>query len=95
MNKILDPPTVESKPTGRIEVKLGTVLEILCEAHGTPQPIFNWRYYGHTNITQLENVRRKFIEVNDRQMAGKIECVALNGVGQPAVAGVDLIVLCM
>ncbi|XP_031623591.1 neuronal growth regulator 1 [Contarinia nasturtii] len=87
------PPTVVSQPSGRIEVKMGSVFEIVCEAHGIPQPIISWRHHEQSSSTQLENVRRKLIEVNDRNMAGKIECIATNGVGQPAVAGVDMIVL--
>lgn len=89
------PPIVSSSPNGRIEAKIGSVFEIMCEAHGIPHPIISWRHHGQSNSTQLENTRTKVIEVNDRSMAGAIECVANNGVGQPAVAGVDLVVLCM
>lgn len=73
---------------------LGTVFEIVCEARGIPHPVISWNYFGHTAPTHLENSRRRLIEVNDRQMAGKIECIATNGVGQPATAGVDMIVQC-
>lgn len=84
-----------STPSGRIEAKLGSVFEIICDAQGIPHPIISWRHHGYSNSTQLENTRTKLIEVNDRGMAGKIECVATNGVGHPAVDGVDLVVLCM
>lgn len=93
--KITDPPSVLSNPSGRIEVKMGSIFEIVCEARGIPHPIISWRQNGHSNTTQLENNRRKLVEVRDRNVAGKIECVATNGVGQPAVAGVDMVVLCM
>lgn len=86
----IDPPSVISNPAGRIEVKMGSIFEIVCEARGIPQPIIS--FSNSTN--QLENNRRKLVEVKDRHMAGKIECVATNGVGQPAVAGVDMVVLC-
>lgn len=94
-NGILDPPTVVSQPSGRIEVKMGAVFEVVCEAHGIPQPIISWQSNSAPSSAQLDNVRRKIFEVNDRSMAGKIECIATNGVGQAAVAGVDLVVLCM
>lgn len=81
-------------PSGRIEVPLGSVFEIVCEARGIPPPIISWKYYGHTATNHLENSRRRLLEVNDRQMAGKIECIATNGVGQPATAGVNMIVQC-
>lgn len=90
----LDPPSVISSPSGRIEVKMGSVFEIVCEARGIPHPIISWRYNGHINGTQLENNRRKLIEVTDRSLAGKIECLADNSVGEPAVAGIDMVVLC-
>lgn len=94
--QISDPPNVISTPSGRIEVKLGSVFEIVCEARGIPYPIISWRQSEHpSSSTQLENNRRKLIEVSNRSMAGKIECIATNGVGQPATAGVDMVVYCM
>lgn len=90
-----DPPSVISTPSGRIEVKLGSVFEIVCEARGIPHPIISWRQNGQSSSVQLENNRRKLVEVNDRSLAGKIECIATNGVGQPAVAGIDMVVFCM
>lgn len=90
----LDPPSVISSPSGRIEVKMNSVFEIVCEARGIPHPIISWRFNGQTNGTQLENNRRKLIDVQDRNLAGKIECLANNGVGNPAVAGIDMVVLC-
>lgn len=74
---------------------MGSIFEIVCEARGIPHPIISWRINGQTNSTQLENNRRKLVEVRDRHMAGKIECIATNGVGQPAEAGIDMVVLCM
>lgn len=90
----VDPPSVISSPSGRIEVKLGSVFEIVCEARGIPHPIISWRQNGQSSSTRLENTRRKLVEVSDRSMAGLIECTATNGVGHAAVAGVDLVVLC-
>lgn len=87
-----------SNPNGRIEIKLGSIFEIVCEARGIPHPIISWRQNGQSNYDlsgQIENNRRKLVEVSSRNVAGKIECVAENGVGQPAVAGVDMVVLCM
>lgn len=95
MFNILDAPSVISIPSGKQEVKLGSVFEIVCEARGIPHPIISWTFNGiASSTTSLENNRRRLIEVRDRNMAGKVECVATNGVGQPATAGIDLIVLC-
>lgn len=89
----VDPPQVISQPSGRIEVKLGTVFEIVCEAIGIPQPIISWRLNERSDHLE-QSFRRRLIEVRSRDMAGKIECVATNGVGHPAVAGIDMVVLC-
>lgn len=75
-------------------MKLGSVYEIVCEARGIPHPVISWSYNGKTNTNRLENNRRRLVEVNNRDMAGKIECIATNGVGKQATAGVDMIVQC-
>lgn len=89
-----DAPSVVSFPSGRIEVKLGSMFEIVCEARGIPQPIITWRVNGQMSMTRLDNTRRRLIDVQDRNMAGKIECIATNGVGEAAVDGIDMVVLC-
>lgn len=73
---------------------MGSVYEIVCEARGIPHPVISWSHNGKTNTNRLENNRRRLVEVNNRNMAGKIECIATNGVGKPATAGVDMIVEC-
>lgn len=82
-----------TQPSGRIEVKLGTVFEIVCEAIGTPQPIITWRLKGSSDHLE-QSFRRRLIEVRSRDMAGPVECIATNGVGYPAVAGIDMVVQC-
>lgn len=89
----VDPPQIISQPSGRIEVKLGTVFEIVCEAIGIPQPIITWRLNERSDHLE-QTFRRRTIEVRSRDMAGPIECVATNGVGHPAVAGINMIVHC-
>lgn len=56
--------------------------------------MISWSFNGQSNTNRLETNRRRIIEVNDRQMAGSIECIATNGVGQPAKAGIDMVVHC-
>ena len=77
-----------------IEVKVGSIFEIVCEAKGIPHPIITWRKQGQSSSDHLDNTRRLLVEVKSRDQAGAIECVATNGVGEPAVAGIDMIVLC-
>lgn len=90
-----DPPSVISTPNGKQDVKLGSAFEIVCEARGIPHPIISWQHNGvPSSTTTLENNRRRLVEVRDRNMAGKIECVATNGVGKPAIAGIDMVVQC-
>lgn len=82
-------------PSGTVELNVGAVFEIVCEPRGVPYPIVTWRHHGRTDhqLAVTNNSRRLLVEVRDRQMAGRIECAASNGVGE-AVAGVDLLVLC-
>ncbi len=75
-------------------MKIGSVFEIVCDAHGVPQPIISWKRKGKSESEHLDNTRRMMIEVTNREMSGPIECIATNGVGEPAVAGINMIVLC-
>lgn len=90
----LDAPSIISLPSGRTAVEVGTIFEIVCEARGIPQPIITWQYSGKPSSDYLDNTRRFLVEVKDRHMAGAIHCIATNGVGEPARAGIDLVVLC-
>lgn len=92
--RLTDPPSVQSDPQGPFEVKIGSVFEIVCEAKGVPHPIITWKRQGKPKSDQLDNTRRMMVEVTNREMSGTIECIATNGVGQPAVAGINMIVLC-
>lgn len=66
----------------------------VCEANGVPQPIITWKRKGRSDSDHLDNTRRTTVEVTNREMSGPIECIATNGVGEPAVAGINMIVLC-
>lgn len=89
------PPAVLASPNGVVELPVGSVFEILCEARGFPIPIITWRRNGIEEPNEkMNNRRRLLVEVESRDMAGLIECIANNGVGQPAVDGVHLSVLC-
>lgn len=80
-------------PSGVVEVNVGASLTIVCEAHGIPQPIITWRQQGRGRSDELDNTRTFRVDVKDRFMAGPIECIATNGVGE-ATAGIQLVVLC-
>lgn len=66
---------------------------MVCESIGIPQPIITWRFNRSSDHLE-QSFRRRLIEVRNRNMAGPIECVATNGVGHPAVAGINMIVHC-
>lgn len=83
-----------SDPKGIFEVKIGSVFEIVCDAKGVPQPVITWKRKGKGESDHLDNKRRTTVEVTSRDMSGPIECIAANGVGEPAVAGINMIVLC-
>lgn len=65
-----------------------------CDAKGVPYPIITWRHNGIPTSDVLESTRQFYIEITNKEQSGTIECVASNGVGEPAVDGINLIVLC-
>lgn len=79
-------------------VRLGSSFEITCDATGVPQPIISWRRL-HTSgaletLAETTTRRQLRIDVTSREMGGTYQCVANNGVEEPAVAGVNLYVNC-
>uniref|UniRef100_A0A1B0CZ69 Ig-like domain-containing protein n=1 Tax=Phlebotomus papatasi TaxID=29031 RepID=A0A1B0CZ69_PHLPP len=88
------PPSVISYPSGEVAMKVGAIFEIVCEARGVPFPIITWRRPGDnaSDSDHVESRRRLLVEVTSRKDAGAIECVADNGFGSPAVAGIHLTV---
>ena len=93
-DSISDPPTVISSLSGTVEVKLGSTFEIACEARGMPPPLISWNHDGINLTDQYKNTPRYMLEVNNINMSGVVECVANNGVGEPASSSINLIVLC-
>lgn len=88
-------PSVDTEPSGILELAIGTTFEVVCLAKGVPQPAISWRLNGNTldQYSNAANRQSHIFEIKSRNMAGLIECLAVNGVGQPAVAGVYLHVL--
>lgn len=80
--------------SGMVEAKIGTIFEVVCEARGVPAPIIYWRHHGKNVTEQFKHTPRYMIEVDSLEKAGSVECVANNGVGESAVAGIFLVVLC-
>lgn len=90
------PARVHLTPNGSIQLPLGATLEIICETIGVPLPIINWRMPNQVlhKTNAIGNRQTRVIEINSRKMAGKIECVASNGVGETDVDTLELTVLC-
>uniref|UniRef100_A0A1A9WF32 Ig-like domain-containing protein n=1 Tax=Glossina brevipalpis TaxID=37001 RepID=A0A1A9WF32_9MUSC len=87
-------PRIFASPSGFIELPVGALLEIICETEGVPQPAVTWTHNNETVIDYLVGNRQSHIvEIKSRNMSGTIECIANNGVGQPATDGVELSVL--
>ncbi|XP_036333891.1 opioid-binding protein/cell adhesion molecule homolog [Rhagoletis pomonella] len=85
------PPTVQTEPEGNIELPIGAVFQVMCEARGVPQPKLYWRWNGKLVDNQLIGNRLSIqIEVGSREQSGPIECVANNSIGDIAVAGMFL-----
>ncbi|KAH8416118.1 hypothetical protein KR222_008510, partial [Zaprionus bogoriensis] len=89
------PPSVAIEPSGVLELAIGAIFEVVCLSKGVPQPAVSWRLNGNTlnEYSNAGNRQSHIFEIKSRAMAGLIECLAVNGVGQPAVAQVYLNVL--
>uniref|UniRef100_A0A8D7ZYF5 Neogenin n=1 Tax=Culex pipiens TaxID=7175 RepID=A0A8D7ZYF5_CULPI len=86
------PPTIAMYPVGRVEVKVGQIIEVMCDATGVPHPYVTWNYKNENASASFENNRKLSILVESKDFAGPIECQATNGVGDPAVETLDLVV---
>ncbi|XP_055593147.1 hemicentin-2 [Uranotaenia lowii] len=84
------PPILSMYPTGDIEVRVGQILEVICDATGVPTPFITWDFKD-ANVT-YENKRHLTILVEDKDFAGPVECAATNGVGEEARAALNVIV---
>ncbi|KAH8399325.1 hypothetical protein KR215_007833 [Drosophila sulfurigaster] len=93
--EVLYAPIVATEPSGDLELAIGTTFEVVCLTKGVPQPAVSWRLNGNTldQYSNAANRQSHIFEIKSRDMAGLIECLAVNGVGPPAVAGVYLHVL--
>lgn len=91
-----DPPTVSSYPSGNIRLRLGSSFEITCDATGVPFPIISWRRVHPSGAIEMlaERQRHLRVEVSSREMGGAYQCLANNGIEEPAVAGVNVHVNC-
>lgn len=88
-------PRIYTTPSGFIELPIGAVLEVICEAEGVPQPAVSWTHNNETVIDYLVGNRQiHIVEIKSRNMSGNIECTGQNGVGQTVSDGVELMVLC-
>ncbi|XP_065357915.1 limbic system-associated membrane protein [Calliphora vicina] len=87
-------PRIYTTPSGFIEMPIGAVLEVICEAEGVPQPAVSWTHNNETIIDYLVGNRQiHIVEIKSRNMSGSIECTGQNGVGQAVTDGVELMVL--
>ncbi|XP_017079404.1 neurotrimin [Drosophila eugracilis] len=88
-------PQVLIEPSDLTEQRIGATFEVVCEAQGVPQPVITWRLNGNILNSQTNTGNRQslVLEIKSRNQAGLIECVASNGVGEPAVGNVYLHVL--
>ncbi|KAL1516111.1 hypothetical protein ABEB36_000034 [Hypothenemus hampei] len=87
--EVLHPPSVEPFPkSGFLQVKLGERVQISCQANGVPYPLITWLSKGE----ELKLINRELLSftASNRTLAGIYECIASNGVGEPARSQIEL-----
>lgn len=88
-------PSIVLSRTGVQEVPIRGVFEVICEAKGVPHPLISWRKNGiDLENDKVGNRRVLTVEIKSREDSGTIECLAMNGVGSPAVDTLHVNVLC-
>ncbi|XP_067006796.2 igLON family member 5 isoform X2 [Anabrus simplex] len=91
--EVLYPPSVVPIPeSGQVIVELGDEVKMACEASGVPHPIITWVTKGE-ELQLLDNRPKLRFIADNRTMAGTYECIASNGVGEPARAVIELRIL--
>ncbi|XP_030752810.1 neurotrimin-like [Sitophilus oryzae] len=91
--EVLHPPSVEPFPlTGFLQVKLGEEVRMSCKADGVPYPLITWTRKGE-ELKLLDHRELLIFTGSDRYLAGEYECIAANGVGEPARAKIQLSII--
>ena len=89
---VLESPSVVAQPANTsLAVWLGETLVLRCAASGHPNPLISWR--GGPGQAELGQGLSLRLTVS-RETEGQYQCLADNGVGQPAGKTFSLTVLC-
>ena len=79
--------------TGHTHVQIGTTLQLLCYATGSPTPTISWSTNGQKLSNHLNSSSITIENINISH-SGDYQCVADNHVGQPAHKAIRIKVLC-
>ncbi|XP_024939670.1 neural cell adhesion molecule 1 isoform X1 [Cephus cinctus] len=88
--EVMYPPSVQPVPrSGELEVNLGEEVDMACEVEGVPYPVVSWVSKGEV-LQLLDDRPRLRFRADSRNLSGQYTCVATNGVGEAAMATIDL-----
>uniref|UniRef100_A0A182T4I8 Ig-like domain-containing protein n=1 Tax=Anopheles maculatus TaxID=74869 RepID=A0A182T4I8_9DIPT len=79
-------------PEDPIDIRVGQILEVVCQVTGVPQPYVKWTLQNENASIPFENERKLAVLIEDRSFSGPVQCTATNGVGEPATASVEVFV---
>ncbi|XP_035893700.1 hemicentin-1 [Anopheles stephensi] len=79
-------------PEDPIDIRVGQILEVVCQVTGVPQPYVQWTLQNENASIPFENERKLAVLIEDRSFSGPVQCTATNGVGEPATASVEVFV---
>ncbi|XP_041780987.1 brother of CDO [Anopheles merus] len=79
-------------PEDPIDIRVGQILEAVCQVTGMPQPYVKWTMQNENATAPFEHERKLNVLIEDRTFSGPLQCTATNGVGEPASAAVEVIV---
>ncbi|KAF5291192.1 hypothetical protein FQA39_LY14434 [Lamprigera yunnana] len=88
--EVLKSPSVEPDPIGGyLQVRLREEVKMSCKVEGVPYPLITWYYQGK-DMQLIDNREMLKFTATDRQLSGEYQCLARNGVGDPANATIYL-----
>ncbi|XP_015184336.1 PREDICTED: opioid-binding protein/cell adhesion molecule-like [Polistes dominula] len=88
--EVMYPPSIHTIPeSGVLEVSLKEEVNMECVPSGVPTPVVSW-WAKEENILLLTNKPQLRFYVDHRNRSGQYTCIADNGIGDPALATIDL-----
>ncbi|PVD25037.1 hypothetical protein C0Q70_15534 [Pomacea canaliculata] len=98
ISAVTTPPSIFRQASQNVLYKAGETVEITCEAHGSPRPVYTWKRNGidfspsgnDDRVVQLQNIGTLVFTKPEAKDEGIFQCFATNNYGVSASVKVNL-----